>query len=72
MLSELVHTDSYKNVHAGNESIEGRMTACNGKIGQWTTTQQPTSERWSGGGGSGGGSGSGSAAEAHSATAALR
>ena len=30
---------------AGNESVDGRMTACDDKIGQWTTTQQPTNER---------------------------
>jgi hypothetical protein len=29
---------------AGNESVDGRMTACNGKIRWRTTTQQPTNE----------------------------
>jgi hypothetical protein len=56
MLSELVHTtNSYKNVHAGNESIDGRMTACDDEIGRLTTTQQPTNKRRSGGSGSSGG-----------------
>ena len=59
MLSELVHTNWYENVHASNESVDGRMTACDDKIGQWTIMQQPTNERWSGGGGGGGGSVSG-------------
>ncbi len=48
MLSKLVHTNSYKNVHAGNESIDGRMTACDDKIGWRTknaTTNQRTAER---------------------------
>jgi hypothetical protein len=27
---------------AGNESVDGRMTACDVKIGRRTTTQQPT------------------------------
>jgi len=40
---------------AGNESIDGRMTACDDKTGRGTTTQQPTNERRRGGGGSGGG-----------------
>jgi hypothetical protein len=34
---------------AGNESVDGHMTACNDEIGRWTTTQQPTNEwrrRW--------------------------
>jgi hypothetical protein len=48
MLSEIVQTNSYKNVHAGNESVDGRMTACNDKIGRQTTMQQPTNERWNG------------------------
>jgi hypothetical protein len=30
---------------AGNESVDGRMTACDDKIGRRTTTQQPTNER---------------------------
>jgi hypothetical protein len=30
---------------AGNELIDGRMTACDDKIGRRTTTQQPTNER---------------------------
>jgi hypothetical protein len=60
MLSELVHTNLYKNVHAGNESVDGRMTACDDKIVRRTTTQQPTDKCWSGGGSSGSGSGSGS------------
>ena len=55
MLSKLVHTNSYKNVHAINESVDGHMTACHDEIGRRTTTQQPTNERWSGGSGSGGG-----------------
>ncbi len=37
---------------AGNESIDGRMTACDDKIGRRTATQQPTKERWRGGGSS--------------------
>jgi len=40
---------------ASNESVDGRMMACDEKIGRQTTTQQPTNERWRGGGGSGGG-----------------
>jgi hypothetical protein len=39
---------------AGNESVDGRMTACDDKIGRRTTTQQPINERRHGGGGSGG------------------
>jgi hypothetical protein len=31
---------------AGNESVDGRMTACDDEIGRRTTTQQPTNERW--------------------------
>jgi hypothetical protein len=27
---------------AGNESVDGHMTACDDEIGRWTTTQQPT------------------------------
>jgi hypothetical protein len=27
---------------AGNESVDGRMTACDDEIGRRTTTQQPT------------------------------
>jgi hypothetical protein len=34
---------------AGNESVDGRMTACDDEIGRQTTTQQPTNERWCGG-----------------------
>ena len=30
---------------AGNESVDGCMTACDDKIGRRTTTQQPTNER---------------------------
>jgi hypothetical protein len=30
---------------AGNDSVDGRMTACDDKIGRQTTTQQPTNER---------------------------
>ncbi len=30
---------------ASNESVDGRMTACNDKIGQQTTTQQPVNQR---------------------------
>ena len=30
---------------AGNESVDGRMMACDDKIGRRTTTQQPTNER---------------------------
>jgi hypothetical protein len=30
---------------AGNESVDGRMTACDDEIGRLTTTQQPTNER---------------------------
>jgi hypothetical protein len=40
---------------AGNESVDGRMTACDDEIGRRTTMQQPTNERRRGGGGSGGG-----------------
>ena len=63
---------------AGNESVDGRMTACDDDIGRRTTTQQPTNKPWRGGGGSataqgwrqlGGGA---AAAAAHSATAAAR
>jgi hypothetical protein len=39
---------------AGNESVDGRMTACDDEIGRRTTTQQPTNERWRDGGGGGG------------------
>ena len=49
---------------AGNESVDGRMTACDDEIGRRTTTQQPTNERWHGGGGGGSGSGSGSGSSA--------
>jgi hypothetical protein len=38
---------------AGNESVDGRMTACDDEIGRWTTTQQPTNERRRDGGGGG-------------------
>ncbi len=38
---------------AGNESVDGRMTACDDKIRRQTTMQQPTNERQRGGGGSG-------------------
>jgi hypothetical protein len=55
MLSKLVHTNSYKKVHAGNESINGPMMAWDDEIGQRTTMQQPTNERLSGVSGSGGG-----------------
>ena len=34
---------------AGNESVDGRMTACDDEIGRRTTTQQPINERWRGG-----------------------
>ena len=34
---------------AGNESVDGRMTACDDEIGRRTTTQQPTNERRRGG-----------------------
>jgi hypothetical protein len=37
---------------AGNESVDGRMTACDDEIGWRTTTQQPTNKRRRGGGGS--------------------
>ena len=37
---------------ASNESVDGRMTACDDEIGRRTTTQQPTNERRRGGGGS--------------------
>ncbi len=37
---------------AGNESVDGRMMACDDKIGWRTTNQQPTNERRRGGGGS--------------------
>ena len=40
---------------AGNESVNGCMTACDDEIGRRTTTQQPTNERRRGGGGGGGG-----------------
>jgi hypothetical protein len=30
---------------AGNESVDGRMTACDDEIGRWTTLQQPTNKR---------------------------
>jgi hypothetical protein len=40
---------------AGNESVDGRMTACDDEIGRRTTTQEPTNERRCGGGGSGSG-----------------
>ena len=43
---------------AGNASVDGRMTACDDKIGRWTTTQQPTNNRQRGGGGGSGGGGS--------------
>jgi hypothetical protein len=33
----------------GNESVDGRMMACDDKIGRRTTTQQPTNARWRGG-----------------------
>jgi len=36
---------------AGNDSIDGPMTACDDRIGWRTTTQQPTNERRRGGGG---------------------
>ncbi len=50
---------------AGNESVDGCMTACDDEIGRQTTTQQPTNERrrdGSGGGGGGGGSAQGDGA----------
>ena len=34
---------------ASNESVDGRMTACDDEIGWRTTTQQPTNARWRGG-----------------------
>ena len=37
---------------AGNESVDGRMTACDDEIERWTTTQQPTNKRRRGSGGS--------------------
>jgi hypothetical protein len=37
---------------ASNESVDGRMSACDDKIGRRTITQQPTNERRRGGGGS--------------------
>jgi hypothetical protein len=37
---------------AGNESVDGHMTACDDEIGWQTTTQQPTNERRRGGGSS--------------------
>ncbi len=40
---------------AGNESVDGRMTACNDEIGRQKTMQQPANERRLGGGGSDGG-----------------
>ena len=30
---------------AGNESVDGRMTACDDEIGWWTTTRRPDSGR---------------------------
>ncbi len=36
---------------AGNESVDGRMTACDDEIGWRTTTQQPTNQRQRCGGG---------------------
>jgi hypothetical protein len=30
---------------AGNESVDGRMTACDDEIGRWTTTRRPDSGR---------------------------
>ena len=39
---------------AGNESVDGRMTACDDEIRRRTTTQQPTNERRRDGGGGGG------------------
>ena len=47
---------------AGNESVDGRMTACDDEIGQRTTTQQPTNQRRRDGGGGGGGSAQGDGA----------
>ena len=35
---------------AGNENVDGRLTACVGKIGRQTKTQQPTKERQRGSG----------------------
>jgi hypothetical protein len=49
---------------AGNESVDGRMTACDVEIGRRTTTQQPTNKRLRGGGSGGGGSGGGGSATA--------
>ena len=39
---------------ADNESVDGRMMACDDEIGRWTTMQQPTNERRRDGGGSDG------------------
>ena len=44
---------------AGNESSDGRMTACDDEIGQRTTTQQPTNKRRRDGGGGGSAQGDG-------------
>jgi hypothetical protein len=44
--------DNLSAIAAGNESVDGRMTACDDEIGQRTTTQQPTNEQRRGGGGS--------------------
>ncbi len=38
---------------ASSESVDGRMRACNNKIGRRTTTQQPTNKRRRSGGGGG-------------------
>jgi hypothetical protein len=46
--------DNFLAKAAGNVSIDGRMTACDDKIGRRTTTQQPTNKRRHDGGGSGG------------------
>jgi len=35
---------------AGNESVDGRMMACDDEIGRRTTMQQPTNERQHSGG----------------------
>ena len=40
---------------AGSKSVDGRMTACDDKIGRRTMMQQPTNQRRRGGGSSGGG-----------------
>ena len=52
---DVVRISTYQfvqNVPAGNESVDGCMTACNDEIGWRTTRQQPTNEWRSGGRGS--------------------